>query len=108
MADDTSIPRPPAEARQPTTEVEQGIPFHNTDRVAGMNTPDREYYEAPAAPEPKVEDLGERSFAGQNVANDAYDGRDERDPGLGGGNSRTRDAMHPAQSEGAVPEDDID
>lgn len=108
MADEHSIPRPPAEARQPTTEVEQGIPFHNTDRTVGAQTPDREAYDAPAAPEPKEESLGVRSFAGQNFANDAYQHPDGRDPGLGGGSSRTREAVHPVQGEGEVPEDDLD
>ncbi len=108
MADDTSVPRPPAEARQPTTDVEQGIPFHNTDRAPGDVTPDREAYDAPAAPEPREEDLGARSFAGQNFANDVYQHPDGRDPGLGGGSSANRDARHPAEGEGEVPEDDLD
>ena len=100
MADDTSIPRPPDEARQPTADVEQGIAFTNTDRTPGT--------EAPSAPEPREEDLGARSFAGQNVANDVYQHPDGRDPGLGGGSSGNRDARHPAEGSGEVPEDDLD
>ncbi|GJG85680.1 hypothetical protein tb265_08610 [Gemmatimonadetes bacterium T265] len=108
MADDRPIPRPPAEARQPTTDFEEGIPFHNTDRVPGEDTPDRRAFDSPAAPEPREEDLGARSFAGQNFANDVYQHPDGRDPGLGGGSSANRDARHPAESEGEVPEDDLD
>ena len=108
MADDRSIPHPPAEARQPTADVEQGIPFVNTDRAAGDATPDREAYDAPAAPEPREENLGARSFAGQNVANDVYQHPDGRDPGLGGGSSANRDARHPADGDREVPEDDLD
>ncbi len=108
MADDSSIPHPPDEARQPTTEVEQGIPFHNTDRGPGEHTPDKLAEATPAAPEPREEDLGARSFAGQNFANDVYQHPDGRDPGLGGGSSANREARHPAESEGEVPEDDLD
>lgn len=100
MADDRSIPHPPAEARQPTADVEGGIEFRNTDRTPGSDTP--------AMPEPRTEDLGERSFAGQNFANDVYQHPNGRDPGLGGGSSANRDARHPAEGEGEVPEDDLD
>ncbi|MDQ6926204.1 MAG: hypothetical protein M3154_08195 [Candidatus Eremiobacteraeota bacterium] len=108
MADDSSIPHPPAEARQPTVDVEEGIPFRNTDQAPGDDTPDRAFYTSPAAPEPKIEDLGARSFAGQNVANDMYQHPDGRDPGLDGGSTANREARHPAQSDGEVPEDDLD
>lgn len=108
MTDDRSIPHPPAEARQPTTVVDEGIPFHNTDLGVPGPNPDKAAEDSPAAPEPREEHLGARSFAGQNVANDVYQHPDGRDPGLGGGSSRERDARHPAESSGEVPEDDID
>lgn len=58
--------------------------------------------------EPAVEDLGARSFAGQNIAEDVERQARDRGAGLGAGDSRNRDARSPAQGDGDVPEDDID
>ena len=58
--------------------------------------------------EPKVEDLGARSFAGQNIAEDVEQQARDRGAGLGAGDARNRDARYPAQGDGEVPEDDLD
>ena len=64
--------------------------------------------DATPLPEPKVEDLGVRSFAGQNIAEDREQQARDRGAGLGAGGSQNRDARSPAQSDGEVPEDDLD
>jgi hypothetical protein len=76
--------------------------------------------------EPRQEDLGRRSFAGENVAADQRRQARERGAGLGAGASDNRDARHPAADDdgvttrglerdgngdplgGMVPEDDMD
>jgi len=59
--------------------------------------------------EPRTETIRGRDFAGAGeMAADQRRQRAERDAGLGAGGSDNRDARHPAQSEGEVPEDDLD
>ena len=60
------------------------------------------------ADEPRQEDLGRRSFAGENVAGDQRRQARERGAGLGAGGSDNRDARHPNTSDREVPEDDLD
>jgi hypothetical protein len=60
------------------------------------------------ADEPREEDLGRRSFAGENVAGDQRRQARERGAGLGAGSTENRDARHPAADDREVPEDDID
>ena len=102
---ESSNPRPPAQAAPPSAHVAaDGTPLRNAHPEAdgagqqeGENTA-----------EPTVVDLGERSFAGQNFAEDLEKQARDRGAGLGAGGARNRDARHPAQSDGEVPEDDID
>ena len=58
--------------------------------------------------EPREEDLGRRSFAGENMAADQRRQARERGAGLGAGGSENRDARHPATDDREVPEDDLD
>ena len=57
--------------------------------------------------EPRRIDLGKRSFADTNIAEDQRRQGHERGEGLGAGSSANRDARHPAR-DGETPEDDID
>jgi hypothetical protein len=105
---ESSTPRPPAQAAQPSHNVApDGTPLRNahpendgSGQQAGAS--------AGGLDEPAVEDLGARSFAGQNIAADRERQGRERGAGLGAGGSQNRDARHPAQGEGEVPEDDMD
>lgn len=74
--------------------------------------------------EPREEDLGRRSFAGENMAADQRRQGRERGAGLGAGGSDNRDARHAAPDDvdtrglerdgngeplgGLTPEDDLD
>ena len=58
---------------------------------------------------PRTESLGRRDFAGApDMAADQRHQQDDRGAGLGAGGSDARDALHPAQGEGEVAEDDQD
>lgn len=117
MSDDPQRPTPPDQA-SPPREVQSGSgTIRNTDPSAGGRL------EA-SGDEPGQEDLGRRSFAGENVAADQRRQAAERGAGLGAGGSDNRDARHPARDEidtrglerdgngdplgGMVPEDDLD
>jgi hypothetical protein len=102
---ESSPPRPPAQAAPPSAHVAPaGTPLRNAHpEAAGSGEP-----AGAGGAEPKVEDLGERSFAGQNVAEDLEKQARDRGLGLGAGGARNRDARHPAQGEGDVPVDDLD
>lgn len=105
---ESSTPRPPAQAVPPSHAVApDGTPLRNAHPEhdnAGQPVGDR----AADLAEPPVEDLGARSFAGQNIAADREQQARDRGAGLGAGSAHNRDARHPAQGAGAVPEDDID
>ena len=102
---ESSTPRPPAQAAQPSAHVApDGTPMRNAhpeNDGAGQQ-------EGGSADEPRVEDLGARSFAGQNFAEDLEKQGRDRGAGLGAGGVRNRDARHPAQTDGEVPVDDLD
>ena len=102
---ESSIPRPPAQAVPPSAHTApDGTPLinaHPENDGAGQQ-------EGGSGAEPKVEDLGQRSFAGQNVAEDREQQARDRGAGLGAGNSHNRDARQPAQVDGDVPVDDLD
>jgi hypothetical protein len=103
---ESSTPRPPAQAVPPSHHVApDGTPLRNAhpeNDGAGQSAG------ASGREEPQGEDLGARSFAGQNIAEDLERQGRDRGAGLGAGGSQNRDARHPAQSEGEVPEDDMD
>ena len=76
-----------------------------SQRTDSSIPPDRD----PPSPEPRQEDLGPRDFAGAgNFAADQRRQNKERGEGLGAGGSDNRDARHPAEQDGEVPEDDMD
>jgi hypothetical protein len=102
---ESSTPRPPAQAAPPSAHVApDGTPLRNAHPEAdGAGQ-----QQGGGAPEPRVEDLGPRSFAGQNVAEDLEKQGRDRGAGLGAGGARNRDARHPAQGDGEVPVDDLD
>lgn len=85
---ESSTPRPAAQAVAPT----------------GQDQPDQ----GGDAAEPHAEALDARSVAGQNIASDLSRQGAERGAGLGAGGAGNRDARSPAQSDGEVPEDDMD
>lgn len=105
---ESSTPRPPAQAVPPSHQTApDGTPqmnAHPENDGAGQQAGDS----AADLAEPKVEDLGARSFAGQNIAEDREQQARDRGAGLGAGSSQNRDARHPAQGDGEVPEDDMD
>jgi len=104
---ESSTPRPPAQAAPPSAHVApDGTPLRNAHPEAD-GSGQQEGTDAGLA-EPKVEDLGARSFAGQNFAEDQEKQARDRGAGLGAGSARNRDARHPAQGGGEVPEDDLD
>ena len=104
---ESSTPRPPAQAVESSAHTApDGTPLRNAHPE--NDGPAARQADAPAAPEPKVEDLGARSFAGQNIAEDREQQARDRGAGLGAGSSQNRDARSPAQSDGEVPEDDLD
>ena len=57
--------------------------------------------------EPRRIDLGQRSFADTNIAEDQRRQGRERGEGLGAGSSGNREARYPAR-DGETPEDDLD
>ena len=58
---------------------------------------------------PRSETIRGRNFAeAPDMAADQRHQREDRSAGLGLGGSDARDALHPAQGEGEVPEDDQD
>ncbi len=102
---ESSTPRPPAQAAPPSAHTApDGTPLRNAHPEADGSGQQQDVSGA----EPKVEDLGERSFAGQNFAEDLEKQARDRGAGLGAGGVRNRDARHPAQVDGEVPEDDLD
>ena len=105
---ESSTPRPPAQAVPPSHQVApDGTPLRNAhpeNDGAGQQAGDS----AEDLAGPRVEDLGPRSFAGQNIAEDLEKQARDRGAGLGAGSARNRDARHPAQGEGEVPVDDMD
>lgn len=104
---ESSPPRPPAQAVPPSAHTApDGTPLRNAHPE--NDGPAAQQADAPSLPEPKVEDLGARSFAGQSFAEDRAQQARDRGAGLGAGSSLNRDARSPAQGEGEVPEDDID
>ena len=103
---ESSTPRPPAQAVPPSAHTApDGTPLRNAHPE---NDGSAQRAGETNAPEPRVEDLGARSFAGQNIAEDLEKQARDRGAGLGAGSSRNRDARSPAQGEGEVPEDDMD
>jgi hypothetical protein len=102
-ADSTHVPRPPAQAEPPReTIAPDGTAFRNA-------RPERDAQADASGEEPRVEDLGARSFAGQNMAADQRRQAEERGAGLGAGGSDLRDARHgPGPDDREVPEDDLD
>lgn len=104
---ESSTPRPPAQAAPPSAHVApDGTPLRNA-HLENDGAGQQEGAGAGLA-EPTVEDLGARSFAGQNVAEDQEKQARDRGAGLGAGSAGNRDARHPAQGDGEVPEDDLD
>ena len=85
---------------------------------------DRQTNASGGGDEPRQEDLGRRSFAGENMAADQRRQADERGAGLGAGSAANRDARYPAGEDadtrglerdgngdplgGMIPEDDLD
>ena len=61
-----------------------------------------------ATDEPRRIDLGARSFAGENVAEDQRRQAQDRGAGLGAGSSANREARHPVDDDREHPADDID
>ncbi len=103
---ESSTPRPPAQAVPPSAHTApDGTPLRNAHPE---NDGGGQRAGETAAPEPAVEDLGTRSFGGQNIAADLEKQARDRGAGLGAGGARNRDARSPAQGDGEVPEDDID
>jgi hypothetical protein len=103
---ESSTPRPPAQAVPPSAHVmPDGTPLRNAHPE---NDGQGQRAGETNAPEPAVEDLGARSFAGQNIAEDLEKQGRDRGAGLGAGSSRNRDARSPARGDGEVPEDDMD
>jgi hypothetical protein len=102
---ESSTPRPPAQAAPPSAHVApDGTPLRNAHPEAdGAGQ-----QEGGGGAEPTVEDLGARSFAGQNFAEDLEKQGRDRGAGLGAGGAANREARHPAQGGGDVPEDDLD
>ncbi len=102
---ESSTPRPPAQAAPPSMHVApDGTPLRNAHPEAdGAGQ-----QEGGSGAEPRVEDLGERSFAGQNFAEDLEKQARDRGAGLGAGGARNRDARYPAPDDREVPEDDLD
>ncbi len=79
--------RTPGQATPPRHETSQGIEFRNTEEGGAQP-------EASGA-EPSQEDLGRRSFAGENFAGDQRRQMHERGAGLGAGGSDNYAARHP-------------
>ena len=103
---ESSTPRPPAQAVPPSSHTApDGTPLRNAHPE---NDGSGQRAGEAAAAEPRVEDLGARSFAGQNIAEDLEKQARDRGAGLGAGSSANRDARSPAQGDGDVPEDDMD
>lgn len=63
---------------------------------------------ASSSDEPREIDLGARSFAGENVAEDQRHQARDRGAGLGAGSTENREARYPDGLEGERPEDDLD
>jgi hypothetical protein len=58
--------------------------------------------------QPRRIDLGTRSFAGENVAEDQRHQAQDRGAGLGAGSSDNREARYPVDDDREHPEDDLD
>lgn len=102
MADHSQPPRPPEQAEPPRdTVAADGTHYRNA-------RPEHDASPAVSGAEPRTEDLGPRSFAGENAAGDQRRQARERGEGLGAGGSDNRDARYGTPRDGSdVPEDDI-
>ena len=114
---DRSRTSPPGQAMPPRHTESAAGPVRNSDPSADRRAEG-------SGEEPRQEDLGRRSFAGDNFAADQRRQANERGAGLGAGSSVNYDARHPDDADvdtrglerdgngeplgGMRPEDDLD